>query len=65
MDDLPYILSYGAEDSLMVGSDYGHADQSAEIDAPKNILRMAEAGRISHAIAEKIVDSNARRFYAL
>jgi predicted TIM-barrel fold metal-dependent hydrolase len=65
MDDLPYILSYGAEDSLMVGSDYGHADQSAEIDAPKNILRMAESGRISREAAEKIVDTNARRFYGL
>ena len=65
MDDLPYILSYGAEDSLMVGSDYGHADQSAEIDAPKHILRMAEAGRFSHDVASKIVDTNARRFYGL
>ncbi|MFN0071926.1 MAG: amidohydrolase family protein [Chloroflexota bacterium] len=65
LDDLPYILSYGAEDNLMVGSDYGHADQSAEIDAPRNILRMAEAGRISPHIAEKIVDTNARRFYGL
>jgi len=65
MDDLSYILSYGAEDSLMVGSDYGHADQSAEIDAPKNILRMADAGRFSHDVASKIVDTNARRFYGL
>lgn len=65
LDDLPYILGYGAEDNLMVGSDYGHADQSAEIDAPRNILRMAEDGRISQAAAEKIVNTNARRFYGL
>lgn len=64
-DDLPYILSYGAEDSLMIGSDYTHADQSAEIDAPKIIQRMGETGQISEVAAQKIIDSNARRFYGL
>lgn len=26
-DDLPYILRYGTEDSLMIGTDFSHADQ--------------------------------------
>lgn len=64
-DDLPYILSYGAEDSLMIGSDYTHADQSAEIDAVQIIRAKGEAGEIPAMAARKIVDENARRFYGL
>lgn len=64
-DDLPYILQYGAEDSLIIGSDYCHADQSAEIDA-LNILRSkGERGEIPPAMAQKIVSDNAVRFYGL
>ena len=33
-DDIPYLLQYGTEDSLMIGTDYSHADQSAELRAP-------------------------------
>ena len=32
MDDLSYILPYGVEDCLILGSDYGHQDQSAELE---------------------------------
>jgi len=65
LDDLPYILTFGAEDSLMVGSDYGHADQSAEIDAVNVIRHKGQAGEIGGAIATKIISDNPRRFYGL
>jgi predicted TIM-barrel fold metal-dependent hydrolase len=65
LDDLPYILGFGAEDSLMVGSDYGHADQSAEFDAVNVIRAKGRAGAIDPATADKIVNHNPGRFYGI
>src|SRR6266446_8144909 len=64
-DDLPYILKYGTEDSLMIGTDYSHADQSAEIHALDVIEQRAEKGEIPASVARKILDDNPRRFYGL
>src|SRR5512132_1057575 len=64
-DDLPYILKYGTEDSLMIGTDYSHADQSAEIQALDVIEQRGEKGEIPAAVARKILDDNPRRFYGL
>ena len=64
-DDLPYILKYGTEDSLMIGTDYSHADQSAEIQALDVIEQRAEKGEIPASVARKILDDNPRRFYGL
>jgi predicted TIM-barrel fold metal-dependent hydrolase len=64
-DDLPYILKYGTEDSLMIGTDYSHADQSAEIQALDVIEQRGASGEIPAAVARKIVDDNPRRFYGL
>jgi predicted TIM-barrel fold metal-dependent hydrolase len=64
-DDLPYILKYGTEDSLMIGTDYSHADQSAEIGALDVIEERAKKGDISATVARKILDDNPRRFYGL
>ena len=64
-DDLPYILKYGTEDSLMIGTDYSHADQSAEIGALDVIGERAAKGEISATVARKILDDNPRRFYGL
>ncbi|MGH7817693.1 MAG: amidohydrolase family protein, partial [Candidatus Binatia bacterium] len=36
-DDLPYVLKYSGEDNIVIGSDYGHADTSAEIEALRTI----------------------------
>ena len=30
-DDLPYVLKYAGENCLMIGSDYGHADNASEL----------------------------------
>ena len=64
-DDLPYILKYGTEDSLMIGTDYSHADQSAEIEALDVIERRGATGDIPASVAKKIVEDNPRRFYGL
>lgn len=65
LDDFEYLLKFGLEDSLMVGSDYSHADQSAEIDAVRIIREKGERREISAELAEKIVSQNPARFYGL
>lgn len=64
-DDIPYILQFGTEDSLMVGTDYTHADQSSEIEALDIVEQRAERGEFSKEVARKILDDNPRRFYGL
>jgi predicted TIM-barrel fold metal-dependent hydrolase len=64
-DDLPYILKYGTEDNLMIGTDYSHADQSAEIRALDVIEERGEKDEIPATVARKILNDNPRRFYGL
>lgn len=62
-DDLDYILErYADEDYLVVGTDYGHTDTSAEIEALR-LLR--DDGKVPAAVADKILGPNAARLYAL
>lgn len=61
-DDLPYILDYAGEDTLLIGTDFGHADTATEIEA----LRMLKQDdRIPAGAVDKILDDNPRRFYGL
>jgi len=64
-DDIPYLLNYGGEDYLMLGTDYSHVDQSAEMRAHQALQKMAERGDFSPVVADKINSENARRFYGL
>jgi predicted TIM-barrel fold metal-dependent hydrolase len=64
-DDLPYILQFGMEDNLVVGTDYTHADQSAELMALDVIEQRGATGQIPFEVARKILDDNPRRFYGL
>jgi predicted TIM-barrel fold metal-dependent hydrolase len=61
-DDLPYVLSHAGEDSLMIGTDYGHHDPSTELNAI-HLLRNDE--RITSAAVQKILEINPRKFYGL
>jgi uncharacterized protein len=61
-DDLPYVLSYAGEDTLMIGSDYGHADNASELLALK---RLKENGEIDPKVIDKILFTNPARFYGL
>lgn len=64
-DDLSYILKFGTEDNLLVGTDYTHADQSAEMMALDIVEQRGAMGEIPAEIARKILDDNPRRFYGL
>jgi len=61
-DDLPYVLKYSGEDSLMIGSDYGHADNASELLA---LQRLKEKGEIDPKVIDKILFANPARFYGL
>lgn len=61
-DDLPYILGYSGEDTLVIGTDYGHTDPSSDLDA---ILTFKDRADISESVKEKILYHNAKSLYAL
>jgi len=61
-DDLPYVLKYAGEDNIVVGTDYGHQDQSSEIEA---IRVMREKGEVEPRIIDKILGDNAVALYGL
>jgi uncharacterized protein len=64
-EDLPYLLGHGVEDSLVIGTDYSHADGSAEIEALSLIREKGEKGEISPVASRKILDDNPRTLYGL
>ncbi|MSQ28545.1 MAG: amidohydrolase [Dehalococcoidia bacterium] len=61
-DDVAYILGYSGEDNLVIGTDYGHNDQSTDIDA---VATLREQGAISATQFEKIVYHNPKALFAL
>jgi len=61
-DDLPYVLQYSGEDTLLIGTDYGHTDPSSEIDA---ILIFQQRTDISPEVKQKILHDNPKAFYSL
>ncbi len=63
IDDVEYILKFGTEDSLMVGTDYSHTDVSANLNALDEVRAWADEGRISEAVAHKILEGNPNAFY--
>lgn len=64
-EDLEYVLKHTGADNLLVGSDYTHADQSAEIEALGHIRRMGDTGQLAPDVARKIVNDNPTTFYGL
>jgi predicted TIM-barrel fold metal-dependent hydrolase len=61
-EDIPYLLNHIGEDNLLIGSDYGHHDQSAEPDLVSVIRSRAD---IPSRVVEKMLSDNPRRFYPL
>lgn len=61
-DDLPYVLNYSGEDQLVIGSDYGHADTSSELEA---LRHLKQSGNLPGRVIDKILDDNARALYGL
>ena len=64
-DDVPYLVKLGAEDSLMIGTDYSHADQSGVMEALNYVEALGEDGQIPMESARKILVDNPRAFYGL
>jgi predicted TIM-barrel fold metal-dependent hydrolase len=65
IDDVELILKFGTEDNLMIGTDYSHTDISANLSAFEEVSEWAQAGKLTQTQAQKILDTNAREFYAL
>jgi predicted TIM-barrel fold metal-dependent hydrolase len=61
-DDLPYLLTYGTENRLVHGTDFGHLDAGSDPNGPNMIATRAD---IDRNVAHKIVDENARRLYGI
>jgi predicted TIM-barrel fold metal-dependent hydrolase len=61
-DDLPYVLKYAGENHLVIGTDYGHNDTSAELLA---LRKLKEEGDVPPHVVNKILDDNARALYGL
>jgi predicted TIM-barrel fold metal-dependent hydrolase len=61
-DDIPYVLKYAGEGNLVMGTDYGHADTSSELEALKHLR---EIDGVSAGAAAKILGDNAKALYSL
>ncbi len=61
-DDLPYVLKYAGEDNIVIGSDYGHADTSSEIEA---LRRLKDEGEVKPEVIDKILYANAKALYGI
>jgi hypothetical protein len=65
VDDIETLLQLGAEDNLMIGTDYGHGDISANRNALDEVQEWVESDRITEAVAHKILETNPKLFYGL
>jgi predicted TIM-barrel fold metal-dependent hydrolase len=61
-DDLDHVLTYAGNDNLVIGTDYGHADNAAEIEA---LRKLRNEGKIGSQVIDKILDDNPRALYGL
>jgi len=61
-DDIPYIIGCAGDDNLVVGTDYGHTDTSADIEALRSLRNSGEV--IADSVS-KIIGPNAERLYGL
>ena len=61
-DDIPYVLDRVGDNNLIVGTDYGHTDTSAQIEA---LRLLKERDGISPASVDKILGPNPTKLYAL
>lgn len=61
-EDINYVAKVTGPDNLLIGTDYGHADTSTELEAPR-LLR--ERNDISVDLTSRIVETNAKTFYGI
>ena len=56
------MLRYAGEENITIGTDYGHNDQSTEVEALRNLK---DKGEISPRQYEKITYDNPKTLFAL
>ncbi len=61
-DDLAYILRWSGGDNLIIGTDFGHDDPYAEMDA---ITRLRDNGDLGSATVDNILEANPGRLFGL
>jgi len=61
-DDLPWVLKYSGDHSLVIGTDYGHADASSDTDA---IVAFRGREDISPETKDRILHYNPKTLYDL
>ncbi len=61
-DNLPNVLDYVSGRHILIGTDYGHQDQSSEIEAMR-LLR--EEGGLGADVVDNILGQNALDFYGI
>ena len=61
-DDIPYIVKYAGEDTLVIGTDYGHFDVSAEVDA---FRKLEKEGNLEPHLLKKILEDNPAALYSI
>lgn len=61
-EDLPYLGQCIGWDNLLIGSDYGHTDQSAELDI---VQKLQSRSDLDEDTRQRILVTNPSRFYSL
>jgi predicted TIM-barrel fold metal-dependent hydrolase len=61
-DDIDYLLRYTGEENVIIGTDYGHNDQSTEVEALRNLR---ESGVLTAEQYDKITWHNPKTLYGL
>jgi len=61
-DDLDFTVPYAGEDQVVIGTDYGHSDNSTEIEAMR---KLKGEGKLAPGVVDKILSTNARVLYGL
>ena len=61
-EDIPYLANCIGNDNLIIGSDYGHNDPSAE---PMLVETLAERGDLSASLSDSILRTNPRALYGI
>ena len=61
-EDLHYLLNLRGEDNISLGTDYGHTDQSAQIEMIADLRAREE---LPSRVIDKLLIENPRRFYGL
>jgi predicted TIM-barrel fold metal-dependent hydrolase len=61
-DDVDYVLRYAGEENITIGTDYGHNDQSTEVEALRTLKRL---GTITDRQYEKITYDNPKALFGL